>query len=311
MSIVVFGSLNMDLVAQTRQLPRPGESLVCRHFFTAPGGKGANQAVAAARLGVNTQMIGRVGRDRFGEELLASLQESSVKTEGVLSDPETHSGVAVIAVGDRGENQIIVVPGANGCVGFADVERLVPLLSEAKVLLLQLEIPLPAVQAAAEVAQQAGVTVILDPAPAPATLPAELLAFVDILTPNEVEASQLFGFPVGDRETATQAAREFLRRGAGTAIVKLGDRGLVCATPSETYFIPPFPVTAIDTVAAGDAFNGALAAALARGRSLQEALTWGAAAGALASTQVGAQPSLPERDALEIFLQRCSGSSSV
>lgn len=304
MSILVFGSLNMDLVVQTPQIPHLGETLVGRNFLTVPGGKGANQAVAAARLGAATQMVGRVGRDRFGEELRASLQASGVRTEGVLIDPRAHSGVALIAVDDCGDNQIIVVPAANGCVDFTDVERLIPLLSGVTTLLLQLEVPLPAVQAAAAAARKAGVKVILDPAPIPERFPTELYSLVDWITPNELEASQLAGFPVQDRETATRAAREFLQRGAKNAVVTLGDRGLVCATPEETQFVPPFSVKTIDTVAAGDAFNGAFAAALDRGLPLSEALSWGAAAGALAATQAGAQPSLPDRSALATFLQR-------
>jgi ribokinase len=302
MSILVFGSLNMDLVVQTPQLPSPGETCIGRNFLTTPGGKGANQAVAAARLGAETDMVGRVGSDRFGEELLASLRSSGVRTEGVLVDAEVGSGVALIGVSDRGENQIIVVPGANDRVGITDVERAIALLPQTTLLLLQLEVPLPAIVAIATAAKPAGVQVMLDPAPVRHRLPAQLYPLVDFLVPNEIEASQLAGFAVQDRETATRAALEFRDRGVRTAIVKLGDRGLVWATAAATGFIPPFPVNAIDTVAAGDAFAGAFAVALARGIPLEKALYWGAAAGALSTTRSGAQTSLPDLNALETFL---------
>lgn len=327
MSIIVFGSINIDLVARTHWLPLPGETLTGREFFTAPGGKGANQAVAAARLGIPTYMVGRVGGDSFGRELLTSLQSAGVNANSVFADQEVRSGVAVIAVDDRGENTIIVVSGANGRMGETDVERLQGLLPEADVLLLQLEVPLDALQAAARAARKAGVTVILDPAPARPDLPAELYSLVDIITPNEVEAAQLTGLAVDSPETASEAAAELLRRGVGTAIVKLGDRGVFYATAEvggealadknselkdnlstsmlRPYgFIPAFPVEAVDTVAAGDAFNGAMAAALASGKSIGEAVVWGAAGGALCATKPGAGPSMPDRATFDVFLEK-------
>ncbi|MGD2182407.1 ribokinase [Lusitaniella coriacea] len=303
MSILVFGSLNMDFVAQVPRMPVPGESVLGHNFVMAAGGKGANQAVAAARLGTKTAMVGRVGRDRAGEDLLAQLHAGGVNTEGIFIDEETHSGVALIAVDDRGENQIIVVPGTNGRVNREDVARLTALLTpETSALLLQLEIPLSAVQAAAQTARERGITVILDPAPAPQDFPAKLYPLIDVITPNEVEATQLVGFPVEDRATATQAAQTLVERGVSTAIVKLGDRGLVCTTSTDCYFISPYSVRAIDSVAAGDAFNGGFASARDRGLSLPEALKWGAACGALTTTQSGAQPALPHREAVERLL---------
>ncbi|MBO9997704.1 MAG: ribokinase [Cyanobacteria bacterium SID2] len=299
MSVVVFGSLNLDLVAQTPRLPVVGETVLGSHFLTASGGKGANQAVAAARLGASTAMVGCVGNDRFGEQLLAGLRESGVETQGVRVDENTHSGVAVVSVDQQGENTIVIVPGANGQVGEVDIEQLKVLLPDATTLLLQLEIPLPAVEAAARVARDAGVTVVLDPAPVPEDFPEDLYSLVDILTPNEIEASQLLGVPVHDRETALAAASAFRRRGAKTAVVTLGARGLAYATATESAFVPAFAVEAIDTTAAGDAFNGALAAALDRGLPWTDALRWGAAAGALSTTQAGAQPSLLDLETLE------------
>ena len=301
--VIVFGSINMDLVTKTPRLPVAGETLQGYEFFTAAGGKGANQAVAAARLGASTHMVGRLGNDDFGRQLLSGLKAAGVHTDSVLVDEAASSGVAVIAVDDAGENNIIIVAGANGRVNQQDVERVTALLPGAAALLLQFEIPLPVVLSAAQAARKAGVPVILDPAPAKEDIPLELYPLVDILTPNEVEASQLVGFPVDGQEAAAQASVELVKRGVSTAIVKLGDRGVFCGSAKETFFIPAFPVQAVDTVAAGDAFNGGLAAALAEGRPLREAVIWGAAAGALCATQAGAQPSLPDRETFDAFLK--------
>jgi ribokinase len=301
--IIVFGSINMDLVTRTPRLPIAGETLQGYEFFTAPGGKGANQAVAAARLGISTQIVGRLGDDDFGRQLLAGLQGADVQTDGILVDESASSGVAVIAVDDAGENNIIIVAGANGCVNQQDVERLTDLLPGAAALLLQFEVPLPAVLAAAQAARQAGVLVILDPAPAKENIPPELYPLIDIITPNEIEASQLVGFPVEGQEAAAKASAELRQRGVGTVIVKLGAQGVFCAAGAETFFVPAFSVRAVDTVAAGDAFNGGLAAALADGRSLRDAVVWGAAAGAISATKAGAQPSLPDRKTFDAFLK--------
>ena len=303
MTIIVFGSINIDLVATAPRLPVAGETLLGHDFFKAPGGKGANQAVASARLGTPTYMVGRVGADSFGTELLDSLQVSGVQTDNVFVDETVSSGVAMITVDMRGENQILVIPGANGRVNQEDVERLSRLLPEATALLLQFEIPMPAVVAAAKAARESGVTVILDPAPVQSDVPDELYSLVDIITPNEVEAAQLVGFPVDGEESATKAAAVLRQRGVKNAIVKLGAKGVLCATQEESFFIPSFPVHTVDTTAAGDAFNGGLAAALHQGLSLRQAVVWGAAAGALTAMKLGAQPSLPERLTFDEFLK--------
>lgn len=302
MTVIVFGSINIDLVTRTPRLLQPGETLLGSDFFTTPGGKGANQAVAIARLGVPTRMIGRVGGDAFGQELLVALQAAGVITEGVQIDPSTHSGVAVITVADSGENQIIGVFGANGKLDETDVKRLTARLPDAQVLLLQLEIPVSVVEAAAQAAHQAGVRVILDPAPVPTEPITHLYPLVDILVPNEVEAGQLVGFSVHSPETAAEAATIFQQQGASTVIVKLGAQGVFCATPNETFFVPAFSVEAIDTVAAGDAFAGGLTAALVEGLPLRQAVVWGSAAGALATTKVGAQSAMCDRATFEAFL---------
>lgn len=299
--IVVFGSINIDLVTRTPRLPRPGETLTGRSFATIPGGKGANQAVACARLGVPTHMIGRVGGDVFGQALLDSLQNNGVQTEGVLVDESTSSGVAAIAVDDDGENNIIVVPGANGQVNTADLERLAAVLPEAAVLLLQLEIPLEMVAAAAQLAQEQGVTVILDPAPAQ-PLPDTLYPLIDILTPNETEAAALVGFEVESQAAAHTAAQQLRDKGAKQIIIKRGGHGVYNFDGHTVIEQPAFPVTAVDTVAAGDAFNGSLAAALAEGLPLATALQWGCAGGAIAVTRAGAQPAMPKRGELVALL---------
>jgi ribokinase len=304
MSVIVLGSINIDIVAKVSRSPLAGETIYGSDFFTAPGGKGANQAVATARLGVETYMVGRVGSDRFGQELLTSLQDASVRTEHVIVDQQAPSGTAVIIVDRHGENQIVIVAGANGNVGETDVESMRKLLPQAKALLMQLEIPLNTVELAASIAHDHNVPIILDPAPARQDIPAHLYAAIDIITPNETEASQLLGMSVHSRETAYQAAITLREKGVGTAIVKLGSQGVVCATAREAFFMPAFPVKAIDTVAAGDAFNGALAAAIAKGLSIKQAVVWGAAAGALCATKSGAQPAIPSLDELKSFLDQ-------
>lgn len=304
MSIVVFGGANMDLVVRAPRLPLPGESLPGDEFYTAPGGKGGCQAVAVARMGIASVLVGRVGRDRFGEELIASLRESGVDTSGILVDDDASSGVAVISIDGDAQNSIIVVTGATGRLDDTDVNRLDAFLAHASVLMLQLEAPLAASLAAARRARERGVFTILDPAPAQ-PLPAELYALPDLITPNEVEASQLLGWPVRDEADAKRAVRELITRGAGAAVVKLGAKGAAwgrAAADVVTGFQPAFTVKAVDTVAAGDAFNAGIAVAITAGRTLPEAVRYGAAMGALAASKPGAQPSMPTRAEVERFL---------
>lgn len=302
MTILVFGSLNMDLVARTPRLPVKGETIVGRSFKTLPGGKGANQAVAVARLGATARMYGRVGDDSFGRLLLGSLQQAGVESADVVQDVTSQTGVAVIAVDDAGQNHIVIVPGANIQVGEEDLDRLKSRLSTADALMMQLEIPLDSVRQAASLARRANVPVILDPAPVHPELSDDLLAEVDILTPNQIEASQLTGITVDSVETAEQAGKQLCDRGIQTAIVKLGAKGVVCVTENETFHSPAFDVQVVDTVAAGDAFNAGLVVALCENHSLAEAVRWGNAAAALAVTQPGAQPSMPDRASVKALL---------
>ncbi|MBP0018116.1 MAG: ribokinase [Cyanobacteria bacterium SBLK] len=294
MTIVALGSINMDLVIKAPRLPSAGETLMGHEFFSAFGGKGANQAVAVAKLGHAVEFVGQVGGDDFGQTLLLALNVAGVNTDGVSINPKAHSGVASIVVSENGDNTIACAAGANGTVGEREVTYFKNLLGGIKVALLELGIPLATVLQAARVAREAGVATILDPAPIPDTFPEELYALVDIMTPNELEASQLVGFEVGDRETATQAAAVLRERGVKTVIITLGEQGALCVG-EDSFWQSAFPVETVDTVAAGDAFNGAFAVAIAEGKSLSEAMRWGAIAGSLAVTKPGAQSSLPDR----------------
>jgi ribokinase len=298
MSIAVFGSINMDLVVRTPQLPTAGETITGHDFFTAPGGKGANQAVACARLEQATRMVGRVGNDVFAGVLLDSLRNNHVDVTNVIMDSEHPSGVALISVDDASENTIVVVPGANGSIGDEDVSRLEGALNGVQVLLLQLEIPIEMVVKAARAASERGIKVILDPAPAQ-SLPSELFGNCAIVTPNEIEAGLLVDFPVLDQDDASRAASVLLELGAKQVIIKMGGEGAYWSDGVEEKFFPAYPVDPTDTVAAGDAFNGGLAVGLADGLPVREAINWGMAAGALSTTRRGAQPSMPDREAVE------------
>jgi ribokinase len=299
-NIIVVGSLNADLVVRTPRFPQPGETISGEDLQIIPGGKGANQAVAAARQGTPTAMVGRVGRDSFGPDLINNLKQNGVDTERVQTDPESATGTAIIIVDTNGQNSIVLSPGGNGKVTPADVEE-IP-FSEATLLLLQLEIPVEAVLAAARRAKENGLRVLLNPAPARA-LPDELLALPDFLLPNESELSLLSGLPVNDLPSAENAAKTLLERGIQTVIVTLGANGALIVNKELTKHIPSFKVDVVDTTAAGDAFIGGFASALLQNKSLEEAVRYGCACGALAATKFGAQPSLPTKEDVENFLQ--------
>lgn len=306
MTVVVFGSINIDLIVKVPHLPAKGETVIGHHFFSAPGGKAANQAVAAAKLGVPVHLVGQVGGDEFGRMLRQQLQGAGVEIEGVTVNPHTHSGVASIVVDETGQNAIACAAGANNLVGALELQQFKSLLPEAKVALLELGIPLPTILAAANAVSASNCLLILDPAPVQTNLPQELFPLIDIITPNEVEASQLVGFTVDGVTTARQAAYFLHQMGVKTVIITLGSQGAFCSTTQESFWVKPIAVEVVDTIAAGDAFNGALAAALASGKSLREAVQWGTVAGSLAVTQKGAQPSLPDRDSFMAFLTQHS-----
>ncbi len=296
MAIVCFGSINMDLVVRTPRRPEAGETISGHTFYEAPGGKGANQAVAAAKLGAAITMVGRVGKDTFGAALLRQLQTAGVNTEKVSQTPDAPSGVALITVEDSGQNSIIVVAGANGLVGVEDLARLEQALNTAKVLLLQLEVPLEIVVKAAQIAHQKGVKIILDPAPVPiGALPPELYTLASFLTPNETEAAALVGFPLSDSAKIIEAGKILKQRGAQEVIIKLGGQGVYWTDGDNSAIYSAFPAVPVDTVGAGDAFNAGLAVALDEGKSLRVAINWALATGALAVSKAGAQSAMPNR----------------
>lgn len=292
--VVVLGGINMDLVTMTPRFPLPGETVVGTRFLTYPGGKGANQAVAAARMGAETLMVGRVGDDVFGGQLIEALSASGVNTWGVEVSPDTTSGLAIIAIDDTAQNQIVQVLGANDTCGDAEAERCIQALVNADCALLQLEVSLEASLRVAREAFAQGKMVILDPGPV-RQFPDEFYGCCSVITPNETEAQALVGFPVTDVSAAVRATETLLSRGVGAAIIKLGAQGAYYATDRDSGHVPPFAVDAVDSVAAGDAFNGALAVALSEGRGFPEAVRIACAAGALAVTTSGAQDSMPLR----------------
>ena len=299
--VVVLGGINMDLVTMSARFPQPGETVVGRRFLTYPGGKGANQAVAAARMGAATAVVGRVGDDVFGPQLIDTLTASGINVEGVAVAQDTTSGIAVINIDESAQNQIIQILGANDTCGDAEAVRVRQALAHASTLLLQLEVSVDLSLKVAKEAFEQGKTVILDPGPV-RPIPPEFFPYCSVITPNETEAHALVGFPVVDRTSAAQAAEQLLAKGVGVAVVKLGAQGVYFATTDGGDFVTPFQVDAIDSVAAGDAFNGALAVSLAEGATLEQSVRMAAAAGALAVTKSGAQDSMPYRNGVEGLL---------
>ncbi|PTX92302.1 ribokinase [Opitutus sp. ER46] len=300
--IAVIGSSNTDMILKLPRIPRPGETLLGGEYLSAAGGKGANQAVAAARLGGAVSFIARVGADVLGEQAIAGFQHEGIDVQHVQRDAACASGVALIFVDAQGENCIGVAGGANGRLSADDIARAHATIAGSAVALLQLETPLATVQAAAETAATAGATVILNPAPAQ-ELPDALLRHISVLTPNEHEAALLSGLPVTDAASAATAAARLLAKGPKAVVITLGALGAYVHTASGGQLVPSFPVQAVDTTAAGDTFNGALAVALAEGRPLAEAVRFGNAAAALSVTRFGAQPSVPTRREVEAFLR--------
>lgn len=305
--ILSFGSVNIDIVAYSAALARPGETIHAGRTSIGLGGKGANQAAAASRLasslGLQVALAGRTGTDLFAELARRHLAGFGVDLSALRSDPDHPTGLALIGVDAAGENAITVAGGANMALDATDTDALVPLLSRTRVLLLQLETPLAVSLEAARLARAAGATVILDPAPAPADgLPDAFWPLIDLVTPNETETESLVGIRPTDQQSAAAAADRLQARGLRRAIVKLGARGVFWRDGAAEGFVEPFAVQAIDSVAAGDCFNGGLAVALARGDTLADAVRFAAACGALATTKPGAAEAAPTLEAVQALL---------
>lgn len=296
--IIVVGSLNADLVVRAPRFPQPGETISGEDLQVIPGGKGANQAVAVARLGTSVSMLGRVGKDNFGDFLLNNLKSNNVDSQLVQRD-DSSTGTAIIVVDSGGQNSIVLSAGANGKVNDADMNA--ASFSDYKLLLLQLEIPLPTILSAAKRAHENGLRVILNPAPAK-ELQNELISLADFLIPNENELGLLTGLTVNDMNSTEQAARALLRTGAKHVIVTLGSKGALIISDAQVLHVESYKVSVVDTTAAGDAFIGGFATALLQDKSLEEAVRFGCACGALATTKFGAQPSLPTKEEVEKFI---------
>jgi ribokinase len=298
--VVVIGSLNMDLVTRAPRLPRGGETLIGESFATVSGGKGANQAVAAARLGAQVSMVGCVGSDAYGEELRGALLAEQIDCQAV-STVDDSSGVALIVVDDNSQNAIVIVAGANGALTPAVIDRFDAVLRAADVIICQLEVPDATVGHALKRGRELGKTVILNPAPASRPLPADWYASIDYLIPNESEASALSGLPVDSLASAETAATRLIAMGAGKVIITLGAQGSLFANGKGFEHFPATKVKAVDTTAAGDTFVGGFAAALAAGKNEADAIRFGQVAAALSVTRAGAQPSIPTLSDVQAF----------
>jgi len=293
--ILVIGSLNMDMVIPVKELPRKGETILGGSPDYIPGGKGANQACAAGKLGGTVAMLGKVGRDEMGRALKENLAAAGVDVSHVEETPDAPTGMAVIYVSGTGSNSIVVVPGANGLCDAAYVEANEKLIAEHDIIVLQLEIPRDAVFCAIRLAKKHRRLVVLDPAPAPDSLPEEVIAGLDYFTPNETELARIAGLPVGNVEEAVAAGKKLVGEGVGTVLATLGEAGALLVTADRAEVIPSLRVKAVDTTAAGDTFNGAFVTALAEGRPEAEAIAFGNRAAAISVTRKGAQTSIPTR----------------
>jgi ribokinase len=293
-SIVVVGSSNTDLIVTAPRIPVPGETVIGNSFSTAAGGKGANQAVAAARLGGEVTFVGRIGVDPYGDASIDNLGRENIAIDTIVRDPDNPSGIALITVDAHGENSIVVASGSNMAMTFPDVHCAAKAIERARIVLLQLEIPMMIVEEVADMARRSGGMVILNPAPA-AELSDKLLQNVHILIPNSSEASQLSGIPVTDEQSAARAAKALRSRGVETVIVTLGDRGAIVVDGEAIRHFPAYQVTPKDTTGAGDAFCGALSVGIADGLEVNAAIKFASKAAALSTQNMGAQTSMPQR----------------
>ncbi|MDR7018336.1 ribokinase [Aeromonas salmonicida] len=299
--LVVLGSVNADHVLRVPHFPRPGETLTGHSYQVVPGGKGANQAVAAARLGAPVSFIARIGDDAIGQQMRQGFEQDGIDVSAVELDETLPTGIAIIYVSDEGENSIGISAEANGALSPAMVKRHEAMIADAHTLLLQLEVPLESVFEATKLARSHGTRVVLNPAPA-RPLPAELLALVDLITPNQTEAELLTGVKVSDDASAAQAAARFHQMGISDVMITLGSQGVYCSNARQQQLIPGFRVEAVDTTAAGDTFNGALLAAELAGADFNAAVRFAHGAAALSVTKFGAQSSIPSKVEVDAFL---------
>ncbi|MFB3879997.1 MAG: ribokinase [Armatimonadota bacterium] len=310
--LLVVGSINMDLIVRCARLPREGETIHGEDLVTAGGGKGANQAVAASRLGAETTLIGRVGEDEFGPRLCAALQEDGVDTQFIAADPQARTGAALILLEASGANRIVIMSGANAQLGDEEVAAARSLLGRSDVVLMQLETPTPVVAAVARAAREAGVVSILDAGAATrAAFDAGLPALVDVISPNESEAASLTGVEVEDLGSARRAALVLREAGSKDVVVKLGAAGAYWLGEQGDQHFPGFPIQPVDTTAAGDAFTACLAIGIADGLAMPDAIRRANAAGALACLKLGAQPSMPTRAEVDVFLSERGGRAAL
>jgi ribokinase len=300
-SLVVVGSANIDMVVSTSRFPIAGETILGKSFHMFPGGKGANQAVCAAKLGGEVQFIGRMGDDIFRDRLFESMHKDGVDLLEVLIDRETSTGIALIMVDDEGRNEIVVVPGSNMNLSPRDIDSKADVISAARVVLMQLEIPLETVIHTAKNAKKNAAAIILNPAPA-RELPERLFSLVDYLTPNESEAEMLTGIRVTSIESAGKAARSLMDRGVSNVIVTLGEKGSLFVNDRCEKHFPAVSVKPVDTTAAGDAFNGAFALSIVKGMEIDDGVRFATTVAALSVTRMGAQSSMPTPEELHSFL---------
>ena len=299
--IVVIGSSNTDMVIRTKNLPRPGETVLGGTFFMNAGGKGANQAVACARLGGAVTFVCKTGNDVFGHQAYQLFDDEGIDPSYVFSDPKNPSGVALILVDDNAENSIAVASGSNSNLVTADIDNSLDAIENSEIVLMQLEIPIKTIEYAAQIAKSRGKMVILNPAPAPTEpLPLSILKNIDLITPNETEAELISGIPVVDETSAIAAAKRMAELGVKKIIITMGSKGAMLYEDGEAELIPSIRVKAVDTTAAGDCFNGALTIALSEGRSLKEAVLFANRAAAISVTRPGAQVSMPYRHEVDV-----------
>ncbi|MCX7796115.1 MAG: ribokinase [bacterium] len=302
--IVVIGSINMDLVIKSTFIPKPGETVIGEYFYRACGGKGANQAVTISKLGGNCYFVGKIGSDSFGAELKENLIKNKVKIDYLMEDDLEPSGIAFITVDKNGENSIVVAPGANMKLKREDIERALPIISQAGTLLIQLEIPIETVEFSLNLAKKYGLTTILNPAPVRQKIDREIISLADIITPNRSELEKITETELKDDEDIIKAGRKVLEYGVKWVIVTLGSRGVIGIGKDREIFMPAIKVSPIDTTGAGDVFNGALTLKLSQGESLEKAMRFAVVCAGISVTRKGAQSSIPTLEEANNFIKK-------